>query len=231
MTPSSGDPAMRATWGRVVDSVKQTVMSPTLWRALERVVPITQDGDVFVIGMATVDGQMAGQVNSQENRLAIENALRTLTGKSTMTLRVIDGTDLSDWEAAKRRDAVAATQRAQKMEQRQAVDSAFSSWDDIYDQVSRLWAGWEFRALTTGRARYIERSLDIVEKALPGLYPTYRTNLVDLSERGLSRVLERIANQAGSVDPILVATLLLQRLRAKEEAAASEDGGGQVKAA
>jgi len=164
-----------------------------------------------------VDGQMAGALNSQENRLAIENALRQVTGVAALTLRVIEGTDISDWEAAKRRDATATVQRAQTAQRKQVERAAGSSWDEVYEQMARLWASSEFRSLATGRARYVERALDIVAAAIPTLYPDWRTQPAELSERGLSRVLERIAQQSSS-DPVLVASLLFARLDRQQDA-------------
>lgn len=203
-------------WAHTVERVKQTVISPVLWRALERAVAVAWEDGTFVIGLGGADGQMAGTLNARDNQLAIERALRELSGNGDVRLRVIDGTHYEDWEHAKLRDAAAHAHRTQAVQRRQTESASFASWDAVYDQVSRLWAGFEYRGLTTGRGRYLDAALDLVITAAEsGLYPA-EGKADELAERGLSRVLERIASMTGS-DSILVSYLFFQKR--KEEAA------------
>ncbi len=212
----------QAVWAQAVDRVKQTVIAPSLWRALEKTVAVVWEGNNFVIGFGGTDGQLAGQLNTRDYRLAIERAIRDLTGGAADTVRVIEGTEISDWEFVKTRDAAAAVARTQTAERQQRQTTSFGNWDEVYDQVSRLWASSEFRALPTGRARYIDAALTLVQKAMDaGLYPADGTPSNELLERGLSRVIERIANQSNS-DPVVVAYFLFQRRRSAGGGAAGE---------
>lgn len=212
----------QAVWAQAVDRVKQSVIAPSLWRALEKTIPVVWEGSNFVIGYGGTDGSLAGQLNTRDYRLAIERAIRDLTGGVADTVRVIEGTELSDWEYVKTRDAAAAASRTQTAERQQRQTASFGTWDEVYDQVSRLWAGSEFRALPTGRARYIDAALTLVQKAMDsGLYPADGTPSNELTERGLSRVLERIANQSSS-DPAVLAYFLFQRRKAAGGGAAGE---------
>jgi len=204
----------QAVWAQAVDRVKQTVIAPSLWRALEKTVAVVWEDNNFVIGFGGTDGQLAGQLNTRDYRLAIERAIRDLTGGAADTVRIIEGTEISDWEFVKTRDAAAAAARMQTAERQQRQTTSFGNWDEVYDQVSRLWASSEFRSLPTGRARYIDAALTLVQKAMDaGLYPADGTPSNELMERGLSRVIERIANQSNS-DPVIVASFLFQRRKA-----------------
>lgn len=200
-------------WAQTVDRVKQAVISPGLWRAVEKTVAVTWEDGVFVVGLGSGDGHFSSTLNTRDNQLSIERALREVTGSADLKLRVIDGTHLEDWEHAKLRDAAAQAHATQSIQRRQSESASFSSWDAIYDQVSRLWAGFENRSLTSGRGRYIDAALDIVLQAIDnGLYPAEGKG-DDLAERGLSRVLERIANMTGS-DAAIISYLLVQKRKA-----------------
>jgi hypothetical protein len=205
------DPAKRdAVWKQTVDRVKQNVISPGLWRAMERSVAVAWEDSLFVIGFAAMDGQMAGLVNARDNQLAIERALREVTGLQDLRVRVIDGTQAQDWEQAQERDAATLAHQQQAVQRRYTEATAFSSWDAVYDQVSRLWASFEYRALTVGRGRYLDAALDIVVTAMNGgLYPA-EGKADEVTERGLTRVLDRIASMTGS-DAVIVGYLLVQK--------------------
>ena len=200
---------MQQLWSQTVERVKREVMAPSLWRALERTVPVTIENDTVAVGFAAGDGQLAGTLNSGDYRSAVERALRAVSGNNSLNVRIIEGTSLSDWEYAKARDAAAVQQRQQAAQRRYVEAAAFSSWDEIYDQVSRLWANTEYRALASGKARYMDQALGLVQKALDSLAPS-GSDTDEQTERGLSRVIERVASYTGS-DGALVAYLLLQR--------------------
>jgi hypothetical protein len=202
---------MQQVWAQTVDRAKQEIIAPTLWRALERTVPVAWEDNTFVVGLATAEGQMASQMNTGERLSAIERILRSLVGNNALQFRVIEGTSHSDWEYAKARDAAAVAQRQQTTQRRQQEAGAFASWDEIHDRVSRLWANSDYRSLASGKARYMDQALTLVEQAMDTLCPADgKTN--EQTERGISRVIERIASTTGS-DAALIALLLFERRR------------------
>jgi hypothetical protein len=212
MAGAGGDAqAMQQTWTQAVDRVKREVISPSLWRALERTIPVAWENDNFVVGLAAAEGQLAGQMNTAEYRGAIERTLRSITGSEDLRFRVIEGTAYSDWEYTKARDAAAVTQRQQAAQRRFTEAGAFATWDEIYDQVSRLWANSEMRSLPSGKARFLEKALALMEKAMESLYPA-QGQADETTERGLSRVIERVASMTGS-DSTFIAFLLFERRR------------------
>lgn len=205
--------ALQQIWTQTVDRVKRDIIAPSLWRALEKTLPVTLDNGTFAVGLAPGEAQYAGTMNTGEYRAAIERILRTVSGDNSLTFRLIEGTTLSDWEYTKARDAAAVAQRQQSAQRRTVESAAFNSWDDINDQVSRLWASSEFRSLASGKGRYLDQALALVQKAVESLAPDAAAagnKPNEQTERGLSRVLERIAGNAGT-DATLVAYLLHQR--------------------
>lgn len=210
MANGSGSPdAMANIWAQTVERVKQEVIAPSLWRALERTVPVAWEEGQFVVGLATGDATMAGQMNTSENQMAIQRALQAIAGDNQLRFRIIEGTTAQDWEHAKRRDAAATAVRQRTYERQAQESSSFGSWDDIYDRISRMWAASEFRAITMGRARFVDAALDLVQQAMIELYPA-DGKADELTERGLSRVLDRIASYTAS-DPVVLACLLMER--------------------
>lgn len=200
---------MHKVWAATVDRVKQALVSTTLYRALERTVPIAWEDSAFVVGLASTDGQHSAVLNTSDYQSAIERSLQQVSGEAGLRFRVIEGTHYSDWEYAKKRDAAARANQAASFQKQAAVESAFSTWDEVYDRVSRLWASYEHRNIATGRGRYMAEAIGMVLEAMETLYPAEGKS-DDLTERGLSRVIERVASMTQS-DPAVVAYLIFQR--------------------
>jgi hypothetical protein len=201
--------AIQDLWALTVAGVKQEATQPALFRALEQSIPVTQEDGQFVIGFGGTDAQIGSVLRTGQYQLQIERVLRRVAGDATLKLRVIEGTTYGDWEHTKLRDA-ASQNRIQQTAQKQVAEAAsFGTWDDLYDQVSRLWATAENRTLVIGRGRYLDNALTLVLTAMEKLYPK-EGKADELAERGLSRVLDRVASMTNS-DPAVVAYLLLQR--------------------
>ncbi len=204
--------AITALWAQAVDRIKQTIIAPALWRAVEKTVPVVWEDNTFVIGLSSVDGQLSSTLNTRDNLLAVERVLREITGNAVLSVRMIDGDHVEDWEAAKVRDAATLVNRQQAVKQRTSESASFASWEAVYDQISRLWVNSEYRSLASGRGRYIDAALELMVTAMDGgLYPA-EGKVDEPTERGLNRLLDRIGSMANS-DPALIAYLLFQRRR------------------
>ena len=202
-------------WASVVEQIKKEVIAPSLLRALERTVPVVWEDPNFVVGLGVGDGQHMAPLNSSEHRGAIERALRAQTGRPDLNLRIIEGTESSDWAHAKARDAAAKAQQQRAVQQHVAAAGAAGSWEELYDQVQRLWANSDHRSLASGKGRFLDQALEMVSQALDTLSPADGAT-TEQTERGLSRVVERIASMTSS-DGTIVAYLLTERRR-KEKA-------------
>ncbi|GAB4461369.1 MAG: hypothetical protein OHK0029_26600 [Armatimonadaceae bacterium] len=212
MSAPSGAAAetLKQTWLKTIDLTKQRAVNPTLYRALENSVAIAWEEKTFVVGIAPgADGLMTRALNSAEYQAVIQQALRDVVKDPELRFRYIEGNDYSDWEYAKQRDA---HQKAQQTaaSQKQATASATSgSWDAVHDQVARLWGATENRVMASGRGRYMFTALQVTLEAMDRLYPR-EGKVPEATERGLSRVIERIASVTNS-DPAMVALLLFER--------------------
>ena len=198
-------------WNRVVERVKLDLIAPTVWRALERTIPIVWEGDTFVVGFQAGDA-VSGQLAGYETRIAIEKAVRDVTGSQNVSYRLIEGDALTDWEYAKARDAAASAGAQNAMVRTQKETAAHGTWDEVYERIARLWTAAEYRGQAGGRARFLHTALDVLEEATRKLYPDVITKANEQQERGLSRLLERIASYTSS-DAAIVGTMLLDRLK------------------
>lgn len=201
---------VQETWKAAAQRAKRDVNSPTFYRAVDAAVPIAWEDSDFAVGMSPVEGQISATINSRENQLVIERALRDVTGDPALRFRLIEGTTLADWKSAQQRDAAAIVNVQQSVQRQANTTAAFASWEEVYERVSRLWAATENRSIAIGRGRYMTAAFEIVDEAMTRLYPTDDAKPDDLTERGLSRVLERVGSYTNT-DPAVLAYLLLQR--------------------
>jgi hypothetical protein len=197
-------------WAATVEESKQTITAVNLWRALEKTVAITLENGVLVIGIEGVDGMYMSAIQSREHQMNIENVLRKITNDPTMKLRLIEGANLDDWAYAKALDAATVAQQQKTFQKQTSESSSFGSWEDIYEQVGRLWANASNRSLSTGKGRFLDSALVLVSEAIDKIYPTFDTKQDDLSERGLSRVVERLGSYT-STDSVVIMFLLLAK--------------------
>lgn len=207
---------LRQMWAKTVERVKQIASAPVVFRAVEAAVPIAWEEKTFVVGFGATTGQMGGVLNTGEYRQIVERALREVTGDAGQNLRVIEGDAFSDWVYAKQRDAALARNQTTVVQKQVIANTAYGSWDDIYEQVSRLWSQSDNRSTATGRARYLGKAMALVSEAMPRLYSTGGGKADDAVERGLARVVERIGSYTNS-DPAILAYLLFQRSGIEEQ--------------
>lgn len=195
-------------WGKVVDQVKQKVIHPTLWRTLETAVPVVVENGEFVVGFAPGTYHMSGHMTGSEHKNAIESALREFSG-SSLSLRVIEGTTVEDWDSAKAKDQRLQAIKDAAYKKREAETAVTKSWDGLLEVVGRRYASMAFRTMPQFRARYIEEVLGLISETMDVLMPEGKGD--ELAERSLARVLERVGTLA-EVPPAIIA-LELKRLR------------------
>lgn len=201
---------MRALWSQATELTKKRAVNPTLYRALEKTVPIAWEDETFVVGVVGADGLMTGALNTSEYRVIIEKALQDISKNPKLKYRFIEGSDYSDWEHTKLRDAtLQATQQASAQKQ-VAASTVVNSWDDLQDSLARAWSAAPNRSTAAGRGRFLSAALTTVGEAMDKLYPAEGAKVDDNVDRGLSRVIERIATMTQS-DPAMIAYLLFEK--------------------
>jgi hypothetical protein len=87
-------------WLQAAEKVKDRVINPTLYRALELGVGIMIDEDHFVLGFANADMPMASHLGSSQHVALIEQCISEAAGRK-LRLRLIEGTTPADYDAFK----------------------------------------------------------------------------------------------------------------------------------
>lgn len=201
---------VRELWDKVVNEVKLRVIHPTLWRTLEMAIPITIEGNQFIVGMAPGTFHMSGHMTSAEHKNAIERAIAQFSGQQ-LNLRVIEGSTFQDWVQVKRKDESLQALKEAAQKKREAETAVSKSWEGLLEMVGRRYASTPLRQLPQFRARYLVEMLKAVSETMDELMPQGKID--ELAERSLARVIEKIATHT-DVPPAIVA-LELMRYRRK----------------
>jgi hypothetical protein len=94
-------------WASAFDIVRRALAVPTVWLAMQAARPLTIDGSYFVAALPASEEYLAGHLQDNQATTAIEEALRTVTGR-ILAFRLITGDSLADWQAQKTREAASS---------------------------------------------------------------------------------------------------------------------------
>ncbi|MDR3692112.1 MAG: hypothetical protein P4L46_22215 [Fimbriimonas sp.] len=191
-------------WKQALPSIMQGITGRGVWAALNAVQPIAYEDDVLVIGIPHVDSELAGHLRLPATKRIMEIAVSKVLGKNT-AVRLIDGTHASDYELAKRRDVERRRLQEAEMVKMRAEMAAKSSWETIYEQLSRRFAAVSNKSLPQNRARFYEEAVALIADVRRS-----QESFDDLGERNFARCLERLA-QYSEVPSTLVASDVLRR--------------------
>lgn len=201
---------MRTVWSRVVDEVKHQVVHPTLWKALEAGVAVTVENGQFIVGFPMGTFHLSGNLMSLDHKNVIEASIAKHSGQR-LTLRIIEGGTMEDWEAVKEKEAHAAALREAAAAKSMDEKSSVRVWDTLLDQIGRKYATLPLRQLPQSRAAYIAEALRMISDAIDKVIPAGEQP-DELTQRALGRVIEKVANLV-EVPSTLVALELLRMRR------------------
>ncbi len=191
-------------WSEALPAIKEGVTGVGVWTALNSAQPIALENGSFVLGLPHELGELSGHLKMAATKRLIETNMSTLS-MQPVTLRVIDGIELADWEIEKRRDIEKGRLNDQAMAKMRAQLAAKSDWEGIYEQLGRRFAAVSSKSLPQNRARFYEEAVALVAEARGGM-----TSYDDLGERNFARCLERLAQYA-EVPSAIVALDVLRR--------------------
>lgn len=203
MNPAS----LPALWGACVDQLKDRVNNRSFWEAIEQTVPITIENSTLIIGLDPMNFNLATHIQQVARMQAVQQVVQEQYGQP-LSVRLIEGTALPDWESTKVREARVTAMRAATTERQIKEDSVAGSWEAIYDQVGQLYRDTALRMLPQNKARYANEALYALVEAMDGLYAEEPD---EASERNLARILDRIATASEIPAPVLA--FELERLR------------------
>ena len=177
-------------WKIAQEKVKDRVIAPTLYIALEKGVGITVEDDQFILGFSSADSPMAGHLHSAQYLAIIEQAISEVLNKR-VRLKTIDGTTLVEYENQKRiyaaREATAQTISAQRAHDRQIAQA----WEEVTEKITRGYAKLQQRQFAQNRAKFVRWGLGIVHEAVVKFEYTDESD--DAHKRAFARMFEKFA--------------------------------------
>jgi len=191
-------------WKEALPTIMKGVSGRGVWAALNAVRPIALEEDQLILGIPQTDGELAGHLRLPQTKRIMELAVSQVMGKPFM-VRLIDGIREADYELAKRRDAERRRLQEVEMTKMRAELVAKSSWEGVYEQLSRRYAAVTNKSLPQNRARFYEEAVELIAEARKS-----QTTFDDLGERNFARCLERLA-QYSEVPSTIVGVQVLQR--------------------
>ncbi len=191
-------------WKKALPAIMQGVTGRGVWAALNAVRPIAFEEDLLVVGIPHSDSELAGHLRLPATKRMMEISVSQILGKAT-AVRLIDGVREADYELAKRRDLERRRLQDAEMTKMRAEMAAKTSWETVYEQLSRRFAAVSNKSLPQNRARFFEEAVALVADARKD-----QANFDDLGERNFARCIERLAQYA-EVPSTLVAVQVLQK--------------------
>jgi hypothetical protein len=195
-------------WHDVTNLVKQRLVLPALWRAMEEAQALTVDEDRLILGFPARAAHGAGLLMDTKNFNVIEQAIEEVAGRP-LRLKIIQGETLQDWQEQKQREAEAAAFTRTMQEKRRREAGVEQSWEAISERLTRRYAELPLRGLPQTQAAFLEEALDLLAQAMGRLMPESPS---ETDQRGLARVIDKVADRC-SVPAPMIAYLLRQRVK------------------
>lgn len=197
-------PELVEVWSEALPKVRNAVTGVGVWTALNMAKPITLEGGTLVLGLPHSETELAGHLRMAMTKRLIEQTVGEMVG-GPVALRVIDGVEPGDWEIEKRRDAEKQRLTEQSLAKMRQELAAKSSWEHVYDQLSRKFASVTNKSLPQNKARFYEEAVALLAEARQD-----QGQWDELQERNFARCVERLAQYA-DMPSTLVASMVLQK--------------------
>lgn len=197
-------PELVEVWSQALPTIRNGLTGVGIWTALNLAKPIALEEGTLVLGLPHSEMELAGHLRLPMTKRLIETTIGRLA-QTTINLRVIDGTDFSDWEIEKRRDAEKKRLTEQSMVKLRAELSSKANWETLFEQLSRKFAAVPNKSLPQNKARFFEEALAMLAEARQT-----RTDWDEMGERNFARCIERLA-QYSDVPSTIVASMILQK--------------------
>ncbi len=178
-------------WHMAAEKVKDKVIAPTLYRAVEAGVGITLDGDLFVLGFSGADLALAGHIRSAQHHAIILQSLAEIL-KKPVRLLTIDGITIEDYENYKRLRAAGEAVSVTMSERRRKERQIEQAWEEISEKITRGYAKLPLHQLAQVRAMFIRQSFKLIYEGVQRL--GYTDESSEIEKRSLSRVFDKFAN-------------------------------------
>ncbi|MHB9037657.1 MAG: hypothetical protein ACYC64_13400 [Armatimonadota bacterium] len=180
----------RQVWAEAQEKVKDRVIAPTLYIALEAAVGITVEDGQFILGFSNADAPLAGHLRSAQHLAIIEQSISEVL-KKKVRLKIVEGTTLADYERirklAQAREATAESISEQRSKERQVEQS----WEEVTEKITRGYAKLQQRQFAQNRELFIRWGLGVIHEAVVKFEYTEESS--DAHKRGFARMFEKFA--------------------------------------
>lgn len=201
-------PDLQQLWQVVVEKVKERLVKPQLWRAMEGCRALAVDEGLLILAFPPNVAHGASMLAESNSQNVIERVLQELTGQP-LRIKVIHGETIADWEEEKKRGAAAIQLQAAAAERRRREAAAGSSWEAISDQLSRRFADTPLRQLPHVQAAFLDDAVGILAEAVQRMMNT--ATVPEPEQRAYARTIDKVAERT-QVPATLVAWLVRQRV-------------------
>ena len=199
--------SLPALWAQCVTVLKDRVTNRSFWEAIELTHAVTIENDTLIIGLDALNFNRSSHLTVPSTLAMITQGVKNVFGRE-LQVRLIDGTTLADWEAVKTHEARVSAMQQQTNVRRVAEANQNTTWDALAERVTRMYTETQQRSFPQVKARYVTEALYFAVEAMDELYPD---DPDELTERGLAKVIDRIANAAEI--PATIVAYELERLR------------------
>jgi len=180
---------VESIWHDVSEEVKDEIMIPSIFDALEYAVPIDVQDNKFIIGFAAQNTPKAGYLTSASTLPLIERCLSS-NMKMPMKLMVVEGTSMEEYLAHKElleSARVAIHKSVSGREEQRKIENA---WENVGEKCIRGFSAVENKGFAVNKAMYIKKAFSIIDETAVSFNYKYGDN--PLHDRCLSRIFDRL---------------------------------------
>ncbi len=177
-------------WLEAQEKVKDRVIAPTLYKALELGIGITLDGDEFILGFSGADLPMASLLRSSQHNAIIEQSLSEVL-KKKVRLHIIDGTTLEDYLNYKKLTAARTATATKISARREEERKIMMAWEEVGEKITRAYARLQYRQFAQSRGLFIKWAFGVINEAVNSM--GYSEKSDEVHKRSLARVFEKFA--------------------------------------
>ncbi len=180
----------KQVWKKAAEMVKDRVVSPTVFRAVELAHGLAIDDDVFVLGFSPTDMPMASHIKSSQNFAIVEQCIGNLMGRR-MRVLIVEGVTAADYERYKQNLERASANQATISKRREQERAVEVGWDLVAEKISRFYAQTPLRTFPQTRAKILSYGLEVINDAMNKLQ--YSDDTDEVHKRALARVFDKFS--------------------------------------
>ena len=180
---------VESIWNEVSENVKDEVINPSVFNALEHAVPIDLQGSTFILGFAAQDTPLIGYITSAST-LPLINRCLSENMKMPIELLVVEGTSLEEYLAHKKLMSEAKktidTAQAARNERRKIENM----WEEVGEKCIRTFTAMENKGYSINKAMYLKDAFKLINDMCIKINYEYKKE--PMHDRCLSRVFDRL---------------------------------------